>query len=431
MERRLQRRYEALVRAHVKLGNLSTAGPAIPADQLRAHTATQATWRFLNNERVTLSALVHPLREAGRVATSQSRSPFVLVVHDWCKLDFKTHTAKTDVIELTHENDVGYDLTTSLLVDAGMGAPLAPVQMHLATAKKVHSTAIDAPSRSDHHLEQLLPTMDEIAGWHLPRRPVHIIDREADSLGHFRQWTPAGHLFLVRADDRRVLWDGTPKLLSEIAKELDLQGHFQETRQVLYQGKMATQLVAEAHVVLHKPHKTRRGGKQYEVPGPPIPLRLIVARVVDEKGNMLAEWLLLTNVPADEMPATGIALWYYWRWRIESFFKLLKSHGFNAEGWQQETGLAIARRLLVAAMACVVIWNLQHDASPASEEFKQVLVKLSGRSMKYGVKYTAPALLAGYFAYLMMADFLSTSPYSLHELQSLARQSGISFDNTA
>jgi len=431
MERRLQRRYEALVRAHVKLGNLSAAGPAIPAGQLSAHAATQATWRFLNNERVTLSALIHPLREAGRVATSQSGSVFVLVVHDWCKLDFKTHTSKSDVIELTHENDVGYDLTTSLLVDAGMGAPLAPVQMHLATAKQVHSTASDPPSRDDHHLEQLLPTMNEIAGWRLPRRPVHIIDREADSLGHFRQWTAAGHLFLVRADDRRVLWNGTPKLLSEIAKELERQGQFRETRQVLYQGKMATQLVAETNVVLHKPHKTRRGGKQYEVPGPPIPLRFIVARVVDEKGKVLAEWMLLTNVPANEMSAAGIALWYYWRWRIESFFKLLKSHGLNAEGWQQETGLAIARRLLVGAMACVMIWNLQHDTSRASEKFKQVLVKLSGRTMKYGVKYTAPALLAGYFVYLMMADFLSSSPYSLDELQSLAQQTGISFDDTA
>jgi hypothetical protein len=431
MERRLQRRYEALVRAHVKLGNLSAAGPAIPAGQLSAHTATQATWRFLNNERVTLSALVHPLREAGRVATSQSGSLFVLVVHDWCKLDFKTHTSKSDVIELTHENDVGYDLTTSLLIDAGMGAPLAPIQMHLATAKQVHSTAIDPPSRDDHHLEQLLPTMNEIAGWRLPRRSVHIIDREADSLGHFRQWTAAGHLFLVRADDRRVLWNGTPKLLSEIAKELVRHGQFRETRQVLYQGKMATQLVAETNVVLHKPHKTRRGGKQYEVPGPPIPLRFIVARVVDEKGKVLAEWMLLTNVPENEMSAAGIALWYYWRWRIESFFKLLKSHGLNAEGWQQETGLAIVRRLLVGAMACVMIWNLQHDTSRASEKFKHVLVKLSGRTMRYGVKYTAPALLAGYFVYLMMVDFLGNFPYGLDELQSLARQSGISFDDTA
>jgi len=431
MERRLQRRYEALVRAHVKLGNLSAAGPAIPADESSAHAATQATWRFLNNERVTLSALVHPLREAGRVAVSQSGSPFVLVVHDWCKLDFKTHTSKADVIELTHKNDVGYDLTTSLLVDAGMGAPLAPVQMHLATAEQMHSTAMDAPSLDDHHLEQLLPTMNDIAGWRLPRRPVHIIDREADSLGHFRQWTAAGHLLLVRADDRRVLWDGTPKLLSEIVKHLARKDKFQEARRVLYHGKMTSQMVAETTVVLHKPHKTRRGGKQYDVAGPPVTLRLIVARIVNEKGQVLAEWMLLTNVPANEMPATGIALWYYWRWRIESFFKLLKSHGLNAEGWQQETGLAIARRLLVGAMACVVIWKLQHDTSRASEKFKEVLVKLSGRTMKHGVKYTAPALLAGYFVYLMMVDFLHDSPYSLDELQSLARKSGISFHDTA
>src|SRR5262249_14134879 len=147
-------------------------------------------------------------------------------------------------------------------------------------------------------------------------------------------------------------------------------------------------------------------------------------------GQVLAEWMLLTNVPASEMPATGIALWYYWRWRIESFFKLLKSHGLNAEGWQQETGLAIARRLLVGAMACVVIWKLKHDTSRVSEKFKQVLVKLSRRSMKHGVKYTAPALLAGYFVYLTMVDFLHDSPYSLNELQSLARKSGISFHDT-
>jgi hypothetical protein len=74
---------------------------------------------------------------------------------------------------------------------------------------------------------------------------------------------------------------------------------------------------------------------------------------------------------------------------------------------------------------------LQHDTSRGSEEFKQVLVKLSGRTMKYGVKYTAPALLAGYFVYLMMVDFLDDSPYSLDQLRSLARRSGISFDDTA
>ncbi|MCX7066381.1 MAG: transposase [Methylococcales bacterium] len=61
---------------------------------------------------------------------------------------------------------------------------------------------------------------------------------------------------------------------------------------------------------------------------------------------------MITNVPAVE--ASEIALWYYWRWKIERFFKRLKSAGQNLESWQQETGLAIAKRLLVVSMACVL-----------------------------------------------------------------------------
>ena len=430
MERRLQIRYELLVRAHLRSVNALAAGPAVPADGGSAQAATQAAWRFLKNERVGLLALAEPLRQAGRIATGRSASQFVLLAHDWCKLDFKTHTSKTDVRQLTHENDVGYDLTTSLLVDAASGSPLAPMQMHLKTAHAVHSTAVEAPGVDDHHLEQLLPTMQEAASWGLPRRLVHIIDREADSLGHFRQWTAANHLFLVRADDRRVLWNGIPRLLSEIVEELADQRCFTGTREVSYHGQPAVQQIAETTVVLHKPHKTRRGGKQYEVVGRPIELRLVIARIMTAEGRVLAEWMLLTNLSIAEVSAAEIALWYYWRWRIESFFKLLKGHGLHVEYWQQETGEAIARRLLVASMACVVAWTLQHDSSPASEEFKRVLVTLSGRRMKYGVKSTAPALLAGFFVYLSMIDFLNHSPYSLDQLQSLARESGFPFHDT-
>ena len=50
---------------------------------------------------------------------------------------------------------------------------------------------------------------------------------------------------------------------------------------------------------------------------------------------MLARWLLWSNVPA-RVPASTLALWYYWRWQVESYFKLLKSAGQQVEHWQQE-----------------------------------------------------------------------------------------------
>jgi hypothetical protein len=430
MDRRLQRRYVKLVKAQMSSSTRTAAGPANLPETAEAATATQAVWRFFNNARIKLPALVEPLREAGRQGCARSPAKFALLAHDWCKLDYGTHRSKRDRRQLTHEHDIGYELTTALLIDAHSGAPLAPLELHLRTAAKVHSTAPKPPAVSDHHLDQLQPTMDRVGSWQLPRRVVHIIDREADSLGHYRQWAATGHCFLVRSDDRRVRWNDESWLLSEIVADFDRECRFQDVREVRYHGRIARQEVAQAEVVLDRPHTTRRGGKQRKVPGPALPLRLVMSRIVDEAGRILAEWTLLTNVPAASADAGRIALWYYWRWRIESFYKLLKSHGQEIEYWQQETGAAIARRLLVAAMACVVVWNLQRQTAPEAEEIKRTLVRLSGRQMKYGTTSTAPALLAGYFVLLSMTAFLEHHPYDLRQLKALARDAVSLFDTS-
>ena len=398
----------------------TAAGPAIAADELAGASATQAAWRFFHNERVELAALAEPLREAGRQGCQQSKSGFVLLAHDWSKLDYQSHQSKQDKLQLTHEYDIGYDLTTALLIDAHAGSPIAPMQMHVRTADAVHSTSETPPTAEDHHLNQLLPTMNEVESWELPREVVHVIDREGDSLGDFREWVPAEHLFLVRCDDRRVLWDDESWLISEMVEHFDQTESYQDAGEVLFHGTAARQEVAEATIVLHRPHKTRINGKQHDISGEALEVRLIVTRVVDSKGYILAEWTLLTNVDAGGADAAQIALWYYWRWRIESFFKLLKSHGLQVEHWQQATGEAITRRLLVAAMACVVVWNLQQAETPEAEATKQLLVRLSGRSMKRGVPYTAPALLAGYFVLLSIGDLLQHSDINLRKIKSLA-----------
>lgn len=430
MDRRLQRRYAKLVKAHMGSSSTTAAGPAIAADGTAGVTATQAAWRFFNNPRVEFSALADPLREAGRLGCQQSDSDYVLLAHDWSKLDYAKHASKEDQRQLTHSSDTGYDLTTALLIDAGTGSPLAPMQVHVHTVDAVYSTASTPPAVDDHHLEQLEPTMEEVDSWGLSRRVVHVIDREADSLRHFRRWAPSGHLFLVRCKDRRVLWEGEPWLLSGMVEHFDREETFDAVREVLFQGIAARQEVAEATVILHRPHKTLIEGKQRVRSGEPLEVRLIVTRVVDSEGAVLAEWTLLTNVEPEGADASQIALWYYWRWRIESFFKLLKNHGLHIEQWQQESGEAIARRLLVAAMACVVVWNLQRQETPEAEATKRMLIRLSGRRMKKGVACTAPALLAGYFVMLSMCDLLQDSDYNLPNIKKIAANAFTFFDST-
>jgi len=389
-------------------------------DSTKAASQSQAMWRFLNNDSVTPRVLVEPLQQAAREGCSDSQSRFVLVMHDWCKLDFKRHKSKKDLLQVTHEHDIGYELTASVAVHADHGEVLAPVAMQLRTGKRLYSTLAKPPKRSAPHLGQLKPIMDELEQVELGRTPVHIIDREADSLGHFRAWSKRGHLFLVRCDDRRVTCNGESILLSEINEKLDREVAFEKAGTALYHGKQVKREVAEVEVVLDGAHKTRVGGKQVEVSGKALTLRAVFVRLLDKEGYILAEWMLLTNVPACDADAATIGLWYYYRWRIESFFKLLKSAGYELEYWQQTTGAAILHRLLVASMAAVFVWQLQRDESEQAATLRAYLMKLSGRLTKHGVESTPTALLAGWYSLLAMFSLLE-SQVPLEELRKLAK----------
>jgi hypothetical protein len=382
------------------------AGVASLPNKGQAFAAVQGAWRFHNNPRVTLPALVEPLRAVGRDRLQTTTASFALLVHDWSKLTL-VEGDKTDRTQLTHANDVGYELTTALLVSADDGSPLAPLEIHCRTGAGFLSTR--ARARVADHLSQVLPTMAASGTWGLSKPLLHVIDREADSVGHYRQWHRAGHKFLVRVDDRHVLWNGNRSRLSAIRRALGRGRHFQQagrTGEASYQGRPASLFIAETEVVLDRAAKTKINGRSTAVPGAPLRLRYVLTQVRDEAGSILAEWMLLANAPREWATTEQLARSYYWRWRIESFFKLLKSHGHHLEQWQQASGPAIARRLLVAAMACVVVWQLEHDDSAKAVAFKDALVRLSGRQVNKTKRHTAPALLAGLWVVLAMSALL-------------------------
>lgn len=207
-------------------------------------------------------------------------------------------------------------------------------------------------------------------------------------------------------------YQDNPLSCKAVAQELE----FIKTLQVSYHGKTYWQWVAEANVMLTRSAKpSQKKSKKPPVPGIPVEARLVVSRVLSEDGDVLAEWLLLTHVK--DADAATIALWYYWRWKIECFFKLIKSAGHHLESWQQESALAIAKRLLVASMACVTVWEIAADQSEAAAELRRFLIKLSGRQMRHKKEFTHPALLAGLWVYLSMLEI--TAAYSQDELDRL------------
>jgi hypothetical protein len=306
-----------LVQQHARAAGTLNAGPAAPLDDASAFAATQAAWRFWQNDRVTLPLLVEPLLQVVRHWRTRNASAWALVVHDWSALSYPTHAGKKDRKGHGSAFSKGYDLGTTLVVDGSRGDPVAPVEIELRTAQAVYTSRVTPPAAEDSRLDNILPAMQASAAMGLGQRVIHIIDREADSLAHYRDWQADGRCFLVRADGtRKVRWQGQEGSLAEWAGRLA----FRRCREVSYHGHSAVQHVAEAEVVLNRPawRKRQRGGRlvNERVPGPPLSLRLIVSRVCDGRGQTVAVWYLLSNAPAAVTDET-LALGYYWRWRIE------------------------------------------------------------------------------------------------------------------
>jgi hypothetical protein len=385
----------------------------------RPFAAAQAAWRFYTNPRISLPQLMQPLIASARLACSSDCDQFLLAVHDWSGLNYSRHASKADRILLHHPKELGYELQTVLALSDSTGCPLAPIYQSLRAADHLHSSRSQQglPLRS--HLDELSLTLQYVEGLNLGKPLVHICDCEADSVLHLRRFNRKKFAFVVRADSvRRVLFEGRDVLLSEVLARLEDKFHF--SRQVEFKGKPAKQYVAETEVTLHRYAKLhrRRGGKLLRryIGGKPLKLRLVVSRVRDGEGNLMSQWLLWTNQAgvSDET----IALWYYWRWRIESYFKLLKRAGQHIEQWQQQTAAAVAKRLLVTSQACVVVWELARSKEPRAKQAREMLVRLSGRLMKRNKEFTEPALLAGMWVMLAMLDALRR--YSVEEIKQKA-----------
>jgi hypothetical protein len=357
----LQDAYAILVKGFGKTGSSTAPGPGATVGGMKPASFAQKLWRFCIDPRVEESALIEPMHETIRQEVAE-RPSVLLAIHDWSTLGFGGHPSKTDRATLTHAHDVGYDLATVLIVRGDDGAPIAPVLVSLTTADGVLSTRDDAPAADLCHIDQIRGDMQYVHDLGFGSTVVHVIDREADSVNHWRQWTADGHLALVRADDRKVLCQGQETSLRALAEGWHRDGALKDAGAALYHGRKARLFVAEAEVVLHRPGRRNEGKKKVEIPGPPLPLRLVVTELRDLKGRVLARWLLLTNVPAELADAATIAKWYYFRWRIEGMHKLLKKAGWQLESWLQRNGQRLLIKLLIALGACASIWGLRAQA---------------------------------------------------------------------
>ena len=407
LESRLSNRYQTIVMEHMTVNSTNAPGAKSLEHHTQSWASTQATWRFYHNDNVTFPMLSSPILGLARAGVKETQSRYVLMAHDWCRINFSKHHSKFDKTQMSHALDVGYELQASLLIDADTGEPIAPAGLNLLTDKGIYQCRSEDIQPKQSHLDSLFESIQWQEQVRLDKPLVHVVDREADSAKDLRRLGSINWLTRTKKTST-FRHEGQFKTAEVIGRKLnpDIKGV------VSIRGREGYLFVGETKVELQR--------KSEKLASQAPECRLVMSLVTDEKGNELARWYLLSNV--FDVDATEVAMWYCHRWNIESWFKLLKTNGHQLEKWQQTTGELILKRLIVASVATTLVFKLYSDKSEEANEFKGFLVKLSGRLTKRSKPVTHSALLAGLWVFLQMCEVLNTyTTEEINRMKELAR----------
>ena len=348
-----------LVQRLVTLGRDRYALPQASIPQTCGSRAkTKATYRFFDNERVTLQSLIAPHIES--TTKRVAKENIVLAIQDTTSLNYSTHPATENLgpIGSSSTGIVGLMLHGTLAVNTE-GTPLGLLnaqcwardpEEHGKKAKR-HTLPIEAKESNKWLTSFKAATVTATS---CPNTTiVSVGDREADiyELFALADKTPKAPLLLVRAQHDRNLAEEQGKL-SEYLNRCPEAG-IQEIivpRRGNNPARTARLSIRYGGVTLTPPKQ-----KPDE---PSISAWVILAEEQEPPQSTEAlRWVLLTTASTDSFEAACKHLsWYAMRWTIEVFHRTLKS-GCKIENRQ----LGSANRLEAClAIDLVVAWRIHH-----------------------------------------------------------------------
>jgi hypothetical protein len=324
---------------------------------------TKAAYRFLSNDLVSEEPILagHFEATAQRAAATEG---LLLVLQD--TTEFVYQRAAPETIGYTKHVNSGRDKEgrwrqhklCGVLMHASLAVTLEGLPLGLTAARfwtraqfkgllalkrKINQTRV--PIETKESMRWLENMRASTALLENAERLVHIGDRENDIYEFFCATQELGTHFVVRTCVDRLAGDGKHTVATEMA-EVEVAGHH---RFEIADGSWATLALKYKRVDVLPPIGKAR---HY----PPLSLTVIHATEVDPpEGRKPIDWKLLTDLPVDSPDQTIEKMtWYSMRWKIEVFFKILKS-GCNAEKLRLRT----AERLVnLIAMFCILGWRI-------------------------------------------------------------------------
>lgn len=182
-------------------------------------------------------------------------------------------------------------------------------------------------------------------------RLVHIGDREADiyELFHLAGIEDSNYLIRIKVDRRT---ESETTTINRVLKRAKVRGKCQ----VNYRDKDGTEVTATLQVKFEEiTIKPSFGLKSKNYPD--ITAMFIHATEIEKTGGTREpiDWKLITNLPVKTVEDAAEKLhWYSLRWKVEVFFKILKS-GCKIEESKLRTADALCKMI---AINCIISWRV-------------------------------------------------------------------------
>jgi Transposase DNA-binding len=352
---------------------LQHPGGTLP-QKLRDPADLNGFYRLANRKEVTHQAVLEPHRQRTLDLMRQADGP-VLTIHDTTELDFTGLTTLTGLGQIGNGSGRGYLCHNTLAVSADTGAVFGLASQILARRDDVPEGETRQARRDRATRESRLWVKGSEAVGPAPADVmwVDVCDRGADLCEYLEYKHNKENHYIIRSKhDRNCLAGSEPARLHALARALTPLGC--KTVEVSAStGRVArrARLTVAAAAVAVVPPKQPRGEHGVD----PIPLFVVAVREVDApEGVDPLEWILLTDLPADDLEgACRAAGWYARRPIVEEFHKSMKT-GCGVEEPQFTTEAALQPTIALLSVVAVFLLGLR-DAGRDPERAHEPAVR--------------------------------------------------------
>lgn len=374
---------------------LEDAPKASLAEASKSVAAREAAYRFVENHRVTMEAVMAP-HERKTVARCAAVDGPVYVVSDTTECTFKGDR-RGESLGRMQGMQRGFLAHTAIAVSSVDRKPLGVLGIDIIVRDDEHKNHRNVyaqksnPKRESRKWPSMVDRTEELLAG-VPA--IHVMDREGDIFELLSELTTAGRRFVIRAaQDRWVQGEGrlfaavvgAPVLLerevklSRRTKAPSTKGRGHPRRE----ERIAQLDISSRSVTLRRPKTTKAAH--------PSELTVNVVNVHEPAppdGEPPVQWVLLTSEAVDSREqVASVVDAYRARWLIEEFFKALKT-GCAFEARQLRTIRTLTNTLgilaVIAYRLLLLRWLERTDSdAPATTVLEPVLIEALAARLRH------------------------------------------------